>query len=354
MKKLLSLLLMIILLLNITFSTTIIYAKDFKPEVWILGKPSKGKHGPPQPSQVIPWGISRIHAPDAWINSTGVGVQIAVLDTGVDKDHVDLSANIVWGISVVGNKNSTKYRDWKDKNGHGTHVIGTIAALNNDIGVVGVGYNISIYAVKVLNDAGYGTWTDVAEGILWAIKGPDGIIDKDHDGIVAGDPDDDAAEVISMSFGGTTYSEEVKEAVKLAYSYGIVLVAAAGNEGYEGVTYPAKFDEVIAVAAIDENDSVPSWSSKGLEVEISAPGVNILSTVPHNRYDYYSGTSMACPHVSGTVGLMISKILAENRTYTVDYIRNILHETADDIGAKGWDQESGYGVVRADGAVAKA
>jgi subtilisin family serine protease len=301
---------------------------------------------------VIPWGISRIYAVEAWKNSTGIGIQIAVLDTGVDKDHEDLYVNIKWGISVVGDKESELYRDWRDKNGHGTHVIGTISAMNNDVGVVGVAYNIEIYAIKVLSDAGIGTWEDLAEGIWWAIKGPDGIIDSDGDGIVAGDPDDDAAEVISMSLGGTSYSAEVEKAIKAAYECGIVLVAAAGNEGDDGVLYPAKFSEVIAVAAIDENNEVPSWSSRGLGVELAAPGVSILSTVPRDKYEKYSGTSMACPHVSGTVGLMISKILDEGRTYTVEGIRDILHKTAEDIGQP--SEAVGYGVVRADKAVAEA
>jgi subtilisin family serine protease len=227
----------------------------------------------------------------------------------------------------------------------------------NDIGVVGVGYNIEIYAIKVINNAGWGYWEDVADGIWWAIKGPDGIIDSDGDGLVAGDPDDDAAEVISMSLGGTEEPSPetgVYEAVLAAIDAGIVLVAAAGNEGEDGVTYPAKWTEVIAVAAIDENDNVPDWSSKGPEVELAAPGVDVLSTIPNDWYGYGSGTSMACPHVSGTVGLMISKILAEGRTYTVEGIRDILQTTADDIGPSGWDEASGYGVVRADKAVAAA
>ena len=349
MKKLLYSIITVIVCLNllpVSFAISVTNATA-KPEIFIL-------RGPPQPSQTIPWGISRIGAPDAWATSTGEAVQVAILDTGVDRDHADLYLNIKWGISVVGDKESTLYRDWDDKNGHGTHVAGTIAALNNDVGVVGVGYNIEIYAIKVLDNSGMGTWEDATDGVWWAIKGPDGIIDKDGDGIVAGDPDDDAAEVISMSFGGFSYDEAFHQAIIAAYNYGIVLVAAAGNEGDDGVTYPAKFDEVIAVAAIDENDEVPSWSSKGPEVELAAPGVNVLSTVPNNRYESYSGTSMACPHVSGTVGLMISKILAEGRTYTVEDIRDILHQTADDIVSSGKDEASGYGVVRADKAVAQA
>jgi len=351
-RKIFSALFLIIIFLSIAFPIETIEARSRKPEVWILGKPSWARGPSKQEVQVTPWGIGRIGAPDAWATSTGIDIQIAVLDTGVDRDHEDLYANIVWGISVVGDKESTLYRDWRDKNGHGTHVTGTIAAMNNTIGVVGVAFNIQIYAIKVLNNAGTGTWQDLAEGIWWAIKGPDGIIDSDGDGIVAGDPDDDAAEVISMSLGGSSYSPEVEEAIEAAYNYGIVLVAAAGNEGDDGVLYPAKFEWVIAVAAIDEDDNVPSWSSKGLEVELAAPGVNVLSTIPHDRYEKYDGTSMACPHVSGTVGLMISKIIAEGRTYTVEEIRVILHDTAEEIDQP--PKAVGYGVVRADRAVAAA
>jgi len=342
------------ILVFLTLQIGTVQARRLKPEVWILGKPDWARGPSKQPEQVIPWGIERIRASDAWQTSTGILVQIAVLDTGVDKDHEDLNINIKWGISVVGDDESTKYRDWRDKNGHGTHVAGTIAAMYNDVGVVGVGYDISIYAIKVLSNSGFGSWQDLADGILWAIKGPDGIIDIDGDGMVAGDPDDDAAEVISMSLGGTSYSAEVEAAIKAAYDAGIVLVAAAGNEGDDGVTYPAKYDLVIAVSAIDKNDDIPSWSSKGPEVELAAPGVSVLSTVPHDKYEEYSGTSMACPHVSGTIGLMISKILAEGRDYTVEGIREILRATADDLAPSGWDSASGYGVVRADKAVAEA
>jgi subtilisin family serine protease len=351
MKKLLFVWLAALMFLSVSFQGfNIAYAWTSEPEIWVL----KGR---PQPEEVIPWGIERIRAPDAWPTSTGVGIQVAVLDTGVQKDHVDLYANIVWGISVLGDKESTLYRDWKDKNGHGTHVTGIIAAMNNDIGVVGVGYDIGIYAIKVIYDRGWGYWEDAADGIWWAIKGPDGVIDSDGDGSVAGDPDDDAAEVISMSFGGMAEPSPesgMYEAVTAAYSYGIVLVAAAGNEGEEGVTYPAKYDEVIAVGAIDENDNVWEKSSRGPEVELAAPGVHVLSTYLNNWYAYGTGTSMACPHVSGTVGLMISKIFAEGRNYTVEGIRDILRTTADDIGPAGWDEASGYGVVRADKAVAAA
>ena len=347
MRKSFSLFVITILLFSLFAVYIGSYVEARYPEVRILAPPP-GKGKPGDSGQTVPWGIYRIGADKAWSVSTGVGVVVAVLDTGVDKNHEDLQGQVVWGVSVVGDKVSFEYRDWRDRNGHGTHVTGTIAALFNDVGVVGVSYDVKIYAVKVLSDSGFGSWTDLAEGIMMALAGPDGVIDSDGDGIVGGDPDDDGADIISMSLGGFSYSAEVENAVKLAYSLNVVLVAAAGNEGSDGVTYPAKFPEVIAVAAIDENDNVPTWSSKGPEVELAAPGVNILSTIPNNRYDSYSGTSMAAPHVSGAVALLISYYLANGVVYTVEDIRMTLRDTADDIGAPGWDQESGYGVVRID------
>jgi len=323
----------------------------FKPEVFALEFPARALRGRPGTSaQTTPWGIQRIGAPDAWSISTGVDVQVAVLDTGIDASHDDLADKVVWGICVVGTTESTNPRDWRDKNGHGTHVAGTIAALNNDIGVVGVAYGVELYAIKVLNDAGFGDWEDIIEGIWWAIKGPDGIIDKDGDGIVAGDPDDDAAEVISMSLGGYSDIPELHDAIIAAYNYGIVVVAAAGNDGYPYPCYPAAYPEVIAVGAIDDTDSVPDWSNRN--PELVAPGVDILSTLPRDRYGTYSGTSMATPHVSGTVALMFSAALAKGYIPTPDYIRSVLRETADDIYDAGYDSLSGYGVVRADLATA--
>ena len=241
--------------------------------------------GRPQPPQVVPWGIERIGAPDVWPITNGSAdldrdggseVEVAVLDTGIDYDHPDLSANVEWGICLVLYRISTKPRDWNDRNGHGTHVAGTIAAAYNEIGVVGAAHGVELYAIKVLNDAGYGYWSDVIEGIEWALRGPDRIIDSDGDGAIIGDPDDDAAEVVSMSFGSSSAPEAVRDAIRLAYSMGAVFVASAGNEGEASPCYPAAFDEVIAVGVIDEDDNVPSWSNRN--PELAAPGVDILST----------------------------------------------------------------------------
>ncbi|AFL94968.1 subtilisin-like serine protease [Thermococcus cleftensis] len=319
---------------------------------------------PVQPAQTIPWGIERVKAPETWSitdgSSNGV-IEVAVLDTGADWDHPDIAANIVWGVSTIGGVVSTDPADWYDGNGHGTHVIGTIAALNNDIGVVGVAPNVEIYAIKVLDDRGSGTYTDIAIGIEQALLGPDGILDKDGDGIVVGDPDDDAAEVISMSLGGPSDDQYLHDMIIQAYNYGVVIVAASGNEAADQPSYPAIYPEVIAVGATDSSDAIAYFSN--LQPEVSAPGVDVLSTYPDDTYESLSGTSMATPHVSGVVALIqaayynkYGKVLPVGTfdDMGTNTVRGILHSTADDLGDAGWDIYYGYGIVRADLAVQAA
>jgi subtilisin family serine protease len=330
------------------------------PEVFLLDFPPVGKQqGPPQPSQTVPWGVDKIDAPEAAAligDASEASIDVAVLDTGIDYDHPDLEANIAWAFDET--KDSTDPKDYDDKNGHGTHVAGTIAAVNNDIGVLGVSPLVDIYAIKVLDNSGFGTWEDVADGILRAAAGPDGVIGNDDD-----------AEVISMSLGGacgsdTSPSKQLENAVKAAFDAGVVIVAAAGNDGdgdpnTNEVCYPAKYPEVIAVAATYEDDTTPSWSSEGQEVEVAAPGVRILSTYANGRYETLSGTSMATPHVSGTVALILAMAIEKGVTLLVgtfsdtgtDTVRGILHTTAVDIEDPGIDNFSGYGRIDALGAV---
>lgn len=324
---------------------------------WLISQPT-------QPAQTVPWGIERVQAPTVWSitdgSSNGV-IEVAVLDTGADWDHPDIAANIVWGISTIGGVVSTDPADWYDGNGHGTHVIGTIAALNNDIGVVGVAPNVEIYAIKVLDDRGSGTYTDIAIGIEQAVLGPDGVLDADGDGIVVGDPDDDAAEVISMSLGGPSDDQYLHDMIIQAYNYGVVIVAASGNEAADQPSYPAIYPEVIAVGATDSTDAIAYFSN--LQPEVSAPGVDILSTYPDDTYESLSGTSMATPHVSGVVALIqaayynkYGKVLPVGTfdDMSTSTVRGILHGTADDLGEAGWDIYYGYGIVRADLAVQAA
>jgi subtilisin family serine protease len=335
--------------------------------VYAFRPPGRPGGGSQQPPQVTPWGVEYINATDAWAYATGFvdlngdgdsEVEVAIIDTGVDRDHPDLRVNIKWGISVLNGRITTRF---DDRNGHGTHVTGTVAAVNNDIGVVGVSHTVEVYAIKALGNSGFGSWSDLIIAIDLAVRGPDGVIDSDGDGVVVGDPDDDAPEVISMSLGGSSPPPELHDVIIAAYNLGVVLVAADGNEGASTPSYPAAYPEVIAVGAIDQNGDVPSWSNRNPEV--TAPGVDILSTYPDDTYETLSGTSMATPHVSGVVALIQAARLAnglpplppgtESDTST-STVRGVLHSTALDLGDPGYDSLYGYGVVDAYRAVASS
>jgi len=211
-----------------------------------------------------------------------------------------------------------------DDNGHGSHVAGIVAAVDNEIGVIGVAPQASLWAVKVLDKGGSGYISDVIAGIEWSIT--------------------NGMDVINMSLGASSDIQAMHDAVDFAYTAGIVVVASAGNSGDgDGATnevgYPAKYSSVIAVAATAYDDSTPTWSSEGAEVAVAAPGVNIRSTWNDGLYNTKSGTSMASPHVAGTVALMLgSGILSVE-------VRTILQTTADDLGDVGFDNFYGYGLV---------
>lgn len=278
-------------------------------------------------------------------------IEVAIIDSGVDQDHPDLYSNVKWGVAVKNGGISSRYND---QNGHGTHVTGTIAALNNDIGVVGVAPDVEVYMVKALGAGGTGTWSDLIIAIDLAVKGPDGVIDADGDGVIVGDPEDDAPEVISMSLGGYSPPPELHDIIIAAYNWNITIVAAAGNEGASQPSYPAAYPEVIAVGAINSTEYVPEWSNRNPEV--TAPGVDILSTYPDDTYKVLSGTSMATPHVSATVALIQAARLAYNLDplppgteldMSTSTIRGILHGTAKDLGEPGYDQDYGYGAINA-------
>ena len=201
--------------------------------------------------------------------------------------------------------------DYLDDNGHGTHVAGTVAALDNEIGVIGVAPQAELYAIKVLDQNGSGSYSDIIAGIEWAI--------------------DNNMNIINMSLGGTAKSRTLEKAVNKAYESGILLVAAAGNNGYAKkgtITYPAAYDSVIAVGAVDQNNNRASFSSVGRQLELMAPGVSILSTVPDNGYESYNGTSMASPHVAGVAAL----VWEAKPNLTNFQLRNLLNETSTYIG----------------------
>ena len=293
------------------------------------GKPSKPP--PTPPAEVTPWGVSQIGANSAWATSKGSGVKVAVVDTGIDKDHPDLAANIKGGVNFVASRGPVNSNAWDDDNGHGTHCAGIIAGVDNSEGVIGVAPEASLYAVKVLNKRGSGYYSDIVDGIYWSV--------------------DNGMNVISMSLSGTYDSSDLSTACSYARSNGVVVVVAAGNSGNkldDKPEYPAAYSSVITVAATDSSNLRASWSNYGSEVDLAAPGVYIYSTYKGGGYATMSGTSMACPHVTGTVAL----VLEDHLSYSPTQVQTILQSTADDLGTSGWDIYYGYGLVDADGAVA--
>lgn len=270
-----------------------------------------------------------IDALEAWDITTGtLEIKIAVLDTGVDQYHPDLSGRV-----VANNNFTTSPID--DFYGHGTHVAGIAAAAgNNGVGVAGVGYSCSIMNGKVLGDNGSGYVSWIANGIYWAV-------DPNGDGDTA-----DGAKVINMSLGSSSSSKTLESAVNYAWSRGVVLVAAAGNSYSPAKQYPAAYTNCIAVAATDQYDNKAYFSNYGNKwVDVAAPGVNIYSTLPRlgshlgAGYGYLDGTSMATPHVAGLAGLIFSTGVTSNSSVRTRIISNADRTTAGNIYSK-------YGIPR--------
>ena len=277
-------------------------------------------------SQDLPWGISQITAPGAWAQGfRGTGVKVGVMDSGGDPGHPDLG--YAGGYNAV--TGGTNPGDWTDDipscNGHGTHVAGTIAGRDNSFGVVGVAPEAAIYAIKVFEDlsGGCGAWisTQIA-AVNWA----------SNNGI----------RVINASLGGS-WSYTYQIAVDQAAARGTFFVAAAGNNSGGPVEFPAAFPSAIAVASLTASNTRSGFSAIGPEIAIAAPGENIESTLPGGTYGYKSGTSMATPHVTGTVALLVQ----QNPNITLAGVRAALQNGALDIDAPGYDQNTGWGLVRA-------
>lgn len=289
-----------------------------------LGKKSDGS-GISQPAQVLPWGIDQIDAEQTWTTTTADTVKVAVIDTGIDLTHPDSQTNIKGGYNAI-----RPGRSANDDNGHGTHVAGIIGAVNNTIGAIGVGPQVDLYAVKVLNRSGSGYLSDIIEGIDWSIA--------------------NGIQVINMSLGTNSNIQSFHDAVIRANQAGIVQVAAAGNDG-AAVDYPAAYQEVIAVSATDSSNTLASWSSRGPEVDLAAPGVSIYSTYKDQTYRTMSGTSMASPHVAGTAALVLSMPSVcdtdLNGSCNPLEVQQRLQATATDLGLAGIDNLYGSGLVNA-------
>jgi thermitase len=258
------------------------------------------------------WALTKVGAPQAWDVTTGSpSMKIAILDTGVDVDHPDLANKVISNVNFSGS-NTTD-----DVFGHGTNVAGIAAAnTNNGIGVAGLGYSSSIINVKVLGDDGKGYWSWIAQGIIWAA--------------------DNGAKVINLSLGDSSNSSTVEDAINYAWNKGVVVVAAAGNEGNSNAFYPAYYPNCIAVAATDASDMLSPWSNRGDWVDVGAPGDSILSTWGHKYYGSMSGTSMASPCVAGLAALLFTTVSDTNGDGKLnDEVRSRIEASCDDIGVTG-------------------
>ncbi|MCW4001514.1 MAG: S8 family serine peptidase [Candidatus Bathyarchaeota archaeon] len=287
----------------------------------------------------LQWGLRRVGADYAWNTTVGSGdLLVAVIDTGVDYTHPDLQANYVGlGYDFVNNDS-----DPLDDFGHGTHCAGIIAAtVNNTIGIAGVA-QVKIMAEKGLGAEGSGSYVSLANCIINAT--------------------DAGADIISNSWGGSSASSLIEEAINYAIAHGALVIAAAGNENTDQPLYPAAYNGVVAVAASNVSDTKASFSNYGSWVDVSAPGVMIYSTMPTyhvtmndqprftTTYSYANGTSMACPVAAGVAALIWSRY----PSMTAEFVREQLEATCDDAGTPGFDNNFGYGIVNAQRGIEEA
>jgi subtilisin family serine protease len=265
------------------------------------------------------WGVERIGAAYAHdLNNKGAGVKIGIIDSGIDYTHPELSASYAGGWDFVNDDG-----DPRDDYGHGTLVAGIVGAADDGQGIVGVAPEASLYAYKVLDSVGGGTFSNVIAALDRAIA--------------------DGMDIVNMSFGSLgDPGQALLDACERALAANILLVAAAGNFGtFDGsgdnVLFPARYSSAIAVAATTDLDERAFFSSTGPDLELAAPGYNIYSTDLFGGYAYESGTSLAAAHVAGAAALLIYDGILE--------VRGRLVSTAYDLGPEGFDTFYGYGLV---------
>ncbi|WP_099188420.1 S8 family peptidase [Tepidibacter mesophilus] len=283
----------------------------------------------------IPGGVELIKAPTLWKQGfRGDGITIAVLDTGCDYNHPNLKNNIIGGYNFTGDYNKD-VNNFYDENGHGTHVAGTIAASDNRLGIIGVAPNAKLLILKALSNSGRGNYKDIVEAIEYAINWTG--------------PNKEKVRVISMSLGLNRDVKDFYQVIKKAVKNNILLICSSGNMGdgkgqTDELQYPAIYPEVLQIGAIDMNKKIAFFSNTNSELDIVAPGVNIISTFPKGNYMSLSGTSMAAPHVAGAAALLIEKYEKKcNKNLKHSEIFKLVCEHTKTIGSS--KNEEGNGLI---------
>jgi subtilisin family serine protease len=287
-------------------------------------------------SEVVDWGLINAGVPNTWTKTQGEGVTVFLLDTAGKTFHSDLANN------VAGGANFSSSKSFEDVSSHGTHCAGIICAEKNGGGVVGVAPKAKVFLIKVLNDSGLGGESNLEAGLKFCYEcylGKQGYPKPD---------------IVSMSLGSSLPFKRAHEWIKKLYEANIPVICAAGNTGKEGVNYPAKYDETIAIGAYDRNGNLANFSTIGDELDFIAPGVEIYSTIPPDKYGIMSGTSMACPFVAGIVALLISKHRKQeaetglNDCKTVEQVKEHLKKYSKDVNSVGFDKQTGFGIIDVD------
>ena len=278
----------------------------------------------PYDPQMKGWEITKFNVDKQWIKSTGRGIRVAVIDTGCDINHPVIKNNIDGQYNFI---NDTE--DAMDDNSHGSHVAGTIAACNNNKGMVGVAPDAKILALKALNKNGSGNLTNVAKAVNYAAK--------------------QNVDIITMSLGSRGSSPLVKRAVKKASDKGCIVFCAAGNSGPNvDIMFPAKYPETISIGAIDENLNRTNFTCSGPSLDFLAPGHNIMSIIPGGRYALMSGTSMSNPFAAGVAALYMSYYKQKyNKKLDKNALFDILKKHAISIKNEKFKTKKyqGYGII---------
>lgn len=271
--------------------------------------------------QMVPWNVSRVLGGASPPPHGGENVRVGIIDTGIDLKHPDLAANIKGGINLI-----DPHKPPQDGHGHGTHIAGIIGACDNEFGIIGVAPSVSLFAIKALNDKGKGSLSRIIHGIEWAVR--------------------QRLDILNISFNGNISAKQpLADVVKKAVQHGLLLITSAGNHGRpsgsgDTIEWPARFPLPLAVGALTRRNKRAPFSAAGPKLDISAPGVHILSTFPNHRLAKLSGTSMAAAHVTGVAALLKQAHPSANSLQ----LRRMLKKQA--MQTPGTPRETGAGLVQ--------